>query len=104
MLGIFFIRFVPVCLPFERDGGIGLRPVSGQRQPDEPLRNIKEIEADPQQFSLLKGMNILMIQADIRQLLSGKNNAKKIDGYHVAPEWYDMIAYDSHFALSTLEQ
>lgn len=103
MLGIFFVCFVPVSLPLERDGGISCQHISRHRQPNQPLCNIKDIEPDPQQFSLLKGMDILVIHADARQFLLGKYNAKKVDGYHASAKRYDMIVNDFHFGLLTQE-
>ena len=69
-----------VCLLLEANHEVRLLPVSVLTEQQEPLHAIPEEERQVEQFPLLCGMYLFVVQLDRRQRSDGTDESEQADG------------------------
>ena len=75
-----------VGLLLEADMEVGLEAIAVFGEQEEPFEHIPQIEADVEQFTLLGGVDALVVELRGIELLNGEDDAKEINGIESAHE------------------
>ncbi len=75
-----------VGLRLEADVEVCLEAVAVFDEQEEPFEHIPQIEADVEQFTLLGGVDALVVEFRGIELLHGEDDAKEVDGIETAHE------------------
>ena len=75
-----------VGLLLEADVEVCFEAVAVFGEQEEPFEHIPQIEADVEQFTLLGGVDALVVELHGIELLHGEDDAKEIDGIEAAHE------------------
>ncbi len=75
-----------VGLLLEADVEVGLEAIAVFGEQEEPFEHIPQIEADIEQFTLLRGVDALVVEFRGIELLHGEDDAKEFDGIEAAHE------------------
>lgn len=86
MAQVFQVVLMVVGLLLEADMEVRLEAVAVFGEQEEPLEHIPQIEADVEQFTLLGGVDALVVEFRGIELLHGEDNAEEIDGIEAAHE------------------
>ena len=86
MAQVFQVVLVVVGLLLEADVEVCLDAVVVFDEQEEPFEHIPQIEADVEQFTLLGGVDALVVEFRGIELLHGEDNAEEIDGIEAAHE------------------
>lgn len=75
-----------VGLLLKADVEVGLEAVAVFGEQEEPFEHIPQIEADVEQFTLLDGVDALVVEFRGIELLHGEDDAEEVDGIEAAHE------------------
>ena len=86
MAQVFQVVLMVVGLLLEADVEVCLDAVAVFDEQEEPFEHIPQIEADVEQFTLLGGVDALVVEFRGIELLHGEDDAKEINGIEAAHE------------------
>ena len=86
MAQVFQVVLMVVGLLLEADMEVRLEAVAVFGEQEEPLEHIPQIEADVEQFTLLGGVDALVVEFRGIEILNGEDDAKEINGIEAAHE------------------
>ena len=75
-----------VGLLLEADVEVGLEAIAVFGEQEDPFEHIPQIEADVEQFTLLGGVDALVVEFRGIELLHGEDDAKEVDGIEATHE------------------
>ena len=87
-----------VGLLLKSDVKVGLEAIAVFGEQEEPFEHIPQIEADVEQFTLLGGVDALVVEFHGIELLHGEDDAEEVDGIEAAHESHSHITF---FLFST---
>ena len=86
MVQVFQVVLMVVGLLLEADMEVGFEAIAVFGEQEEPFEHIPQIEADVEQFTLLGGVDALVVEFRGIELLHGEDDAKEVDGIEAAHE------------------
>ena len=86
MVQIVQVVLMVVGLLLKSDVEVCLEAIAVFGEQEEPFEHIPQIEADVEQFTLLGGVDALVVEFRGIELLHGEDYAKEIDGIEAAHE------------------
>lgn len=86
MVQVAQVVLMVVGLLLEADMEVCLEAVAVFDEQEEPFEHIPQIEADEEQFTLLGGVDALVVEFRGIELLHGEDDAEEVDGIEAAPE------------------
>lgn len=86
MVQVAQVVLVVVGLLLKADVEVGLEAIAVFGEQEEPFEHIPQIEADVEQFTLLGGVDVLVVEFRGIELLHGEDDAEEVDGIEAAHE------------------
>ena len=86
MAQVFQVVLMVVGLLLEADMEVGFEAIAVFGEQEEPFEHIPQIEADVEQFTLLGGVDALVVEFRGIEILNGEDDAKEINGIEAAHE------------------
>ena len=86
MVQVFQVVLMVIGLFLEADVEVGFEAIAVFGEQEEPFEHIPQIEADVEQFTLLGGVDALVVELRGIELLHGEDDAEEVDGIEAAHE------------------
>ena len=86
MVQVFQVVLMVVGLLLKADVEVCLEAIAVFGEQEEPFEHIPQIEADVEQFTLLGGVDALVVELHGIEFLHGEDDAKEVDGIEATHE------------------
>ena len=86
MVQVVQVVLMVVGLLLKADVEVGLEAIAVFGEQEEPFEHIPQIEADVEQFTLLGGVDALVVEFRGIELLHGEDDAEEVDGIEATHE------------------